>query len=132
MMSDAEFDDFVNRCAFSEFRKKEFRESDDRQKFFQEHIFWVEFNEAKKASEAFNNYLALNGIFTTEDIQTRLREINVALARILVDEQRLHGAGRRSLGQCAIKLEKEVQNTFSEAARMVEELKPEIQKRLRG
>lgn len=131
-MSDAEFEDFVKRCTFSDFCKNELRQSNDRQKFYQEHSFWVELNEAQKAREVFNNHLALNGIFITEDIRDRLREINMALARILMDEQQLHNDDRRSLGQYAMELQKEVQNTLSDVGRMVGELTPELQNRLRG
>ena len=129
MMSQIQFEEFVQKCPLPNYCKEELRVSNDRANYYRDHIFWVELNEASTATDEFNNYLALNSIFLPEPLQKQFRDAKQAAARIVSNEQRLH-QDRRSLGQYAIALEEDTQDALKEILRKIEELKPAVQRRL--
>jgi hypothetical protein len=124
-MSVPQFEEFVKACRLPDFQKNELRDANDRQKHYQEAIFWVELGEAKKAQTELNNYLALNSIFMTETLRQQFREINGALASVLISEEVGHGQGYNA------ELRKSISENLKNISDMFNKIESEVQKRLR-
>jgi len=124
-MSEPQFEEYLKGCRLPEFQKNALRNAEDKLKFFEEAIFWVELAEAKSARAELNNYLALNSIFMTESLRQQFREINGDLASVLISEEVSHEAGYTP------ELRKSIAEKLDRISALFSTIEPEVQKRLR-
>jgi hypothetical protein len=122
---EADFERFLEMCPLLDFQKNELRLAKDRQKFYEESIFWVELNEAKRAQAALNNYLALNSIFMTKGLQQQFKGINDAFRNILIDEEVSHSQGHNA------ELLKSISDNLSLISDALSKIESAVQQRLR-
>lgn len=119
-----QFEAFLARCRLAEFQRDELRNATDRLKYYQRAIYYVEFDDAKKAETELNNYLAVNSIFMTDDLRKQFRTINEGLQKVLVNEE----IGR---GAFSSESEKSKTEAFMQVTSMFNEIEAAVQKRLR-
>jgi hypothetical protein len=81
-MRDPQFEAFLSACRLEEFQKEELRRADGgkRLRCYQNWIFWIELNDAKKAQVGLNNCLAVNSIFMTEGAAPAVQDHRPVLA----------------------------------------------------
>jgi hypothetical protein len=94
-MSEPHFEAFLSTCRLEDFQKEELRKTDRAKRLgvYQNWIFWVELNDAKKTQVELNNYLAVNSIFMMEELRQQFKTINQSLQRVLIDEDVAHRPG---------------------------------------
>ena len=88
-------------------------------------MFWTELEDAKKAQFNFNNYLALNSIFMTEELRTEFKKMNEALFDILLAEEQRHGQGYNEHFQ------KTISDNLKSISELFAQIEMAVQKRLR-
>lgn len=120
-MYDLELEEFIKDSGLDEWEKKTLRETDEKQRFYQERISWHQLSEALAASKECHIYLEKNGIFLEPKIQDQFNHIDTLIWKAVRAEElnRTHN--------------------FKEHARLPEEidslmkdLEKKVQARLRG
>jgi hypothetical protein len=124
-MPERHFEEFLAGCGLPDFKKNELRTANDRSKYYEEAIFWVELGEAKHARTELNNYLALNSIFMTESLRQQFRDINRDLAAVLISEEVCHGQGYSE------EASKAISKNLEDINAMFSKIETAVQERLR-
>ncbi len=86
-MSKPQQDEFISSCRLLDWQKAELREAEDKNKLYQEQIFWHNLNDARaKARDAYT-YVIKNGIFVSDDIRTKFAAIHDLVWNALIEHQ---------------------------------------------
>lgn len=96
-MSADELEEFLLTCRLRESQKARMREAQDKLKFYQSESLWFELSDAKKAHTEFHNYIILNSIFMTADLQKKFRDIDDAIGAVLIKHEVGHQANDRDM-----------------------------------
>lgn len=83
-MDPALFSEFVANCRLPEFRKHELLEATDREDYYRRWIFWVDFGQAQWMQNDFHNFVVMNRIFMTADLQQQFGEIDKLINSALI------------------------------------------------
>jgi hypothetical protein len=68
-MTDKQLDDFLNQSRLHDFEKEELKKSSDKQKYYQDRIFFHDLDAVKKSFAEFHTYLERNRIFLSQDLK---------------------------------------------------------------
>ena len=79
LMGAQRLEEFIEGSPLSKAHKEELRQAHDKDKFYEEIIFWYELHDAKKAWHAYRNYIIRHSIF----LRPELREVFVKIADIM-------------------------------------------------
>ncbi|KAF0220177.1 MAG: hypothetical protein FD174_1416 [Geobacteraceae bacterium] len=96
-MNPAEFDGFLATTRLNDLDKKALASASDRNKFFQERIFWYDLQDAREAVNAFHNYTILNKIFMTKELFDAFKAVDDLLMDTILEQEIGTEAGDRSM-----------------------------------
>ncbi len=88
-MTDAHLAEFLSACPLQDWEKQELISARERNKYYQEHIFWHSIADAKAASRESHVYLSKNGIFLKRDIKERFSVMDEFIWHALVARETL-------------------------------------------
>jgi DNA repair exonuclease SbcCD ATPase subunit len=92
-MSEGRFDRFVEKSPFDEADREELRAAPDRNKFYQERIFWYRLRDAQTASKDFHRKIHGSSIFIEPSIRELLVKIDNLMWNAIVSRRISHEAG---------------------------------------
>jgi hypothetical protein len=122
-MGDSQFAEFVQACRLPAFRKLELLQEKDREIYFRWWIFWTDMAEAKALQSDFHNFLVMNRIFMTSELQKQFGEIDRLISSVIsaleIDRQ-TPGSG----------LVTKARSDLDKVAPLLDPLEAAIQKRL--
>ena len=125
MMSTGEFDYFLKEADLADFQKNELRDSDNKQKYYEEASYIRELLKVKNGIVDFHNYIIVNRIFLTKDARQIFSEVD----QILSSASEKYDMARE------LRLFKDMHSVFEDIGRdldnRINELEKIIQKRLR-
>lgn len=123
-LSGDQFEEFLKSSELPPSAQTELRSSQDRFQTYARMRRQIERNQARRARMLLNNYLSVNSIFLTCDLRKQLKEVNLALGGILIDEE---------IGMEAkdAKLRQSASTALGNIPQMVETIEAAVQKRLR-
>ena len=124
-MTDKQLDDFLNQSRLHDFEKEELKKSSDKQKYYQDRIFFHDLDAVKKSFAEFHTYLERNRIFLSQDLKEQFTKIDDIIWESLVDREVGHGAGDHSMWVDAYK---RIKNEVNPIKEHIESL---VQQRLR-
>ena len=78
-MSESEFQEFLSTTKLRKHEIEELKSAPDKNKFYQEKIFWHELYEAKKQINDLHNFLLYNKIFLSKDLFEEFKELDTML-----------------------------------------------------
>ena len=78
-MQVAEFSQFVSETTLSPAAKKKFLVAHDRPKFYLNEVYWSDLQKAEDTGRAFNNYIIVNSVFMTRDLQEKFKSLNKSM-----------------------------------------------------
>lgn len=125
-MSDPQFNEFVESCPFPDFQNAELRllRPPARNQYYRDAIFWVELNKARQAAQIdLNNYLVLNSIFMTQDIQQKFKAINDSLTMVVIKVETARASPSPDLYTS-------ISETLAQAGKMFSDIQSAVQERL--
>ena len=96
-MNEKQLNDFITGCRLRDYQKEELRKAVDRNKYYQDAIFWIDLSEAQTAQATFHNYLVENRIFMTDELRKRFGEVDKALSEALTAQEIGKDAGSGEL-----------------------------------
>jgi hypothetical protein len=76
-MGDEQLEEFLEASRLESWRKRELKEATDRNKYYQDAIFWHRLSGARAAARKSANYLLKNGIFMPPGMKDRFEQINM-------------------------------------------------------
>ena len=86
-MSSQQFQEFVDKCALSEWQKTEFKDAKDKNKYYQDAIFWHNLHEAKTAARKSAFYLLRNGIFMLPELKEKFDAIDRLAWEVILEHE---------------------------------------------
>jgi hypothetical protein len=123
-MSEPQFEEFLSNCALPSFARDELRHAEDRIQYYAKITREIGLSDARTARISLNNYLAVNSIFMTQSLRQQFKEINQALAEVLINEE----IGTQSRSP---ELQKSAAEILGRVPDMFENIESAVQKRLR-
>jgi hypothetical protein len=75
-MKQSQLDEFLEDCPLGDWQKDELKEVADKNKYYQDAIFWHRLSEAKSAAQESAVYLLTNGIFMPPAMKTKFEQID--------------------------------------------------------
>ncbi|MCU1315949.1 MAG: hypothetical protein JWN63_1271 [Candidatus Acidoferrum typicum] len=120
-MEEERFQDFVSNCRFDEADMRELQASSDRNKFYQDRIFWYHLRDAQRASRRFHRAVGRNSIFIEPEIRSRLIKIDGLMWRALISRRVGHEANNHKLWmEAADRLSTEIEPLKNEIEALVQ------------
>ncbi len=86
-MNPIQLKEYLDNSPFREWEKKELTETPNKNKVYQEQIFWHELNETKSAFRAFHNYVLENSIFLSQDLKEKFMAIDDVMWSAIIDKE---------------------------------------------
>jgi hypothetical protein len=75
-MNSAHIDEFLADSPLQEWQKSELRNEADKNKYYQDAIFWHEISRPRKANRKSAVYMATNGIFMPPPLKSKFNELD--------------------------------------------------------
>ncbi len=125
-MSDEALNQFLKTSRLNEIHKKQLVTSPDRNKYYQQTIFWYEFDDAQNQFNVFHNHLLYNKIYLDDFLFEKLSELDQSLSKILMNTKFQH----QYPSDEKAKLHQEQVEFNSSAESMLKEIEKAIQKSL--
>jgi hypothetical protein len=76
-MEEAQLDEFLESSPLESWRKSELKKAPDKNKYYQDAIFWHRLSQARAAARKSANYLLMNGIFLPAGMKDRFDQIDM-------------------------------------------------------
>ena len=84
-MTQPMLEEFLASAELHEFEKNEIRNILDKNKYYQERIFWHDISHARKAFAEFHNYIQQNAIFLGADLKEQFLKMDSLLRDSMID-----------------------------------------------
>jgi len=89
-MSESEFEEFTKTTKLKKHEIEELKSSPDKNKFYQEKIFWHELHDARSRINDFHNFLVFNKIFLSKDLFDEFGKVDKILFGATLDIEANH------------------------------------------
>lgn len=89
-MSETEFSEFLETTKLKKHEKEELISAPDKNKFYQEKIFWHELGDAKARINNLHNFLLHNKIFLSKDLFDGFGQIDILLYDMILEIESNH------------------------------------------
>jgi hypothetical protein len=123
-MGDAQLEDFLRDSPLRDWQKEELRAAPDKNKYYQEAIFWHRLSEARTANRKSGIYLLRYGIFMRPEMKEKFTRIDT-LAFKAIGEAEINRSDK-----IIPRLDADHKKFWSEGEELMKELETEVQKRL--
>ena len=123
-MQDAEFRQFVRETTLSPATKKKFLTANDRPKFYLNEVYSADLQKADDTIRAFNNYIIVNSVFMTRDLQEKFKSLNKSMQDAIINYR--YGKELELPGNLT-----DARKVLSNLDAQLSELQDAVQKRLR-
>lgn len=122
-LSEATFEAFLKESRLSELKRNELRAAPDHDNYYDETMFWLEFNDAQSAQMKFHNYVIEHRIFMTDERREGFSLVDSVIAEALVDHRLWRQLGNQEdLTSSA--------NKINQLSQKINEVEQAVQKRL--
>lgn len=123
-MSEQQVKDFLNKSDLTNYDKEQLLGVEDKEKFYEERIFWYELDRAEKSLTDFHNYLLYNKIFLDSDLFVQCKKMDDLLYNALSSSE----IGRKAQDHnLVVEAYNEIKEKADPLAKEIEKL---VQKRL--
>lgn len=86
-MTDEHLEEFLQGTPLKGWQKKELLEAGDKNKYYQQAIYWYNASRAREKYREFSSYLMQNGIFVPEPLKSNFSEISDLLWGALIEHE---------------------------------------------
>lgn len=91
-MNSAQLEEFLTSTDFSVSQKNEIRNSNERNKTYQDILFWYRLQKVKAAFGELQNFVARNGIFLPPDLKSKFSQVTEILWSAIISKEIGHEA----------------------------------------
>ncbi|WP_139223599.1 hypothetical protein [Methylocapsa palsarum] len=113
---------FISGCKLEEHEKDQLRESNDKNKYYQDRIFWHQLIETQNFTKSFGLHLKKNSILIPKEIRDKFLCIEKAIWSALYEQQNNRGFGLNEWSAH--------DSFFNEGPPLIDSLESFIEKRL--
>ena len=86
-MNNEALEEFLAKSKLQEYEKQELKKAPDKMRYYQNRIFWHNSTEVEKDFFQFHNFIVMNRIFFSSDLQEKFTKIDEIMWSAIVDRK---------------------------------------------